>query len=42
MAIYATIARYKRESYRGTEFAAKILDEAGIKVVFKVCRLSQA
>ena len=29
-------ARYKRESYRGSEFAPKILAENGIRVVMKV------
>lgn len=36
IAIFATNARYKRESYRGSEFAAKILHENGIRVAFKV------
>lgn len=35
-ALFATNARYKRESYRGSEFAPKILAENGIKVVMKV------
>lgn len=34
-AIFANNARYKREAYRGTPYAPKILDEAGIKVVMK-------
>jgi imidazolonepropionase-like amidohydrolase len=34
-AMFATHARYKRESYRGSEFAPKILNEAGIRVVMK-------
>ncbi|KAH7098231.1 composite domain of metallo-dependent hydrolase [Auriculariales sp. MPI-PUGE-AT-0066] len=34
-AIFATHARYKREAYRGSEFAAKILAENGLKVVLK-------
>ncbi|KIJ61333.1 hypothetical protein HYDPIDRAFT_42737 [Hydnomerulius pinastri MD-312] len=34
-AIFATSARYKRESYRGSEFAARILAENGIDVVMK-------
>jgi imidazolonepropionase-like amidohydrolase len=35
VAIFANNARYKREAYRGTPFAAKVLDEAGLKVVMK-------
>ncbi|KAI9060397.1 carbohydrate esterase family 9 protein [Trametes sanguinea] len=35
VAIFATNARYKRESYRGSEFAAKILAENGLQVVMK-------
>jgi imidazolonepropionase-like amidohydrolase len=34
-AMFAAHARYKRESYRGSEFAPKILHEAGIRVVMK-------
>ncbi|OAX43328.1 composite domain of metallo-dependent hydrolase [Rhizopogon vinicolor AM-OR11-026] len=34
-AIFATNARYKREAYRGSEFAARILAENGIDVVMK-------
>ncbi|KAH7888764.1 composite domain of metallo-dependent hydrolase [Phlebopus sp. FC_14] len=34
-AIFATNARYKREAYRGSEFAARILYESGIDVVMK-------
>ncbi|KAH9853225.1 carbohydrate esterase family 9 protein [Lenzites betulinus] len=34
-ALFATHMRYKRESYRGSEFAPRILAEAGIKVVMK-------
>lgn len=34
--MFATNARYKREAYRGSEFAAKILAENGIPVVMKV------
>ncbi|KAI0367346.1 composite domain of metallo-dependent hydrolase [Pilatotrama ljubarskyi] len=34
-ALFATHARYKRESYRGSEFAPRILAEAGIEVVMK-------
>lgn len=33
--IFATNARYKKESYRGSEFAAKVLTENGIDVAFK-------
>jgi hypothetical protein len=36
-ALFATNARYKRESYRGSEFAARILTENEIDVVMKVC-----
>ncbi|KZV84970.1 hypothetical protein EXIGLDRAFT_623616 [Exidia glandulosa HHB12029] len=35
IAMFATNARYKREAYRGSEFAPKILAENGIKVVMK-------
>ncbi len=38
-ALFATHARYKRESYRGSEFAPRILAENGIQVVMKVCSL---
>jgi imidazolonepropionase-like amidohydrolase len=41
-AIFATHARYKREAYRGSEFAPRILAENGIKVVLKVCPPFQA
>ncbi|KAI0305776.1 carbohydrate esterase family 9 protein [Multifurca ochricompacta] len=34
-AIFATHARYKREAYRGSEFAPRILAENGIQVVLK-------
>jgi hypothetical protein len=34
-AVFAVKARYKRESYRGSEFAPKILHEAGIRVILK-------
>lgn len=37
MALFATNARYKREAYRGSEFAARILADNGIKVAMKVC-----
>ncbi len=36
-ALFATKARYKRESYRGSEFAPRILADNGIRVVMKVC-----
>lgn len=44
-AIFATNARYKREASRGSEFAPKLLADAGISVVMKsdhpvACRLS--
>ena len=35
VAIFATNARYKRESYRGSEFAPKILADNGLNVVMK-------
>ncbi|KIJ18775.1 hypothetical protein PAXINDRAFT_71407 [Paxillus involutus ATCC 200175] len=35
VALFATNARYKREAYRGSEFAARILAENGIDVVMK-------
>ncbi|KAL7420676.1 hypothetical protein Q5752_004627 [Cryptotrichosporon argae] len=35
VAIFATNARYKREAYRGSEFAPKILADAGLNVVMK-------
>ncbi|KAK4684354.1 hypothetical protein P7C73_g5825, partial [Tremellales sp. Uapishka_1] len=35
IAIFATNARYKREAYRGTEFAAKILTDHGFDVCMK-------
>lgn len=31
-----TVTRYKREAYRHSEFAPRILNEEGIKVVMKV------
>ncbi|KAK7032886.1 carbohydrate esterase family 9 protein [Favolaschia claudopus] len=34
-AIFSTFSRYKRESYRHSEFAAKILADNGLKVVMK-------
>ncbi|KAL0060512.1 hypothetical protein AAF712_012702 [Marasmius tenuissimus] len=35
VAMFATNARYKREAYRGSEFAPKVLAENGIGVVMK-------
>ncbi|TFK54416.1 composite domain of metallo-dependent hydrolase [Heliocybe sulcata] len=35
VAIFATNARYKRESYRGSEFAPRILADEGLQVVMK-------
>lgn len=35
LALFATYARYKREAYRGTEFAPRILSDAGLQVVMK-------
>ncbi|KAK0494473.1 carbohydrate esterase family 9 protein [Armillaria luteobubalina] len=34
-AMFATLAHYKREGYRGSEFAARILSEHGLDVVMK-------
>jgi hypothetical protein len=34
--LFATNARYKREAYRGSEFAPRILAENGFSVVMKV------
>ncbi len=35
--MFATNARYKREAYRGSEFAARILADNDLRVVMKVC-----
>jgi imidazolonepropionase-like amidohydrolase len=35
VALFATNARYKREAYRGSEFAPRILAENGLRVVMK-------
>ncbi|KIJ40898.1 hypothetical protein M422DRAFT_75681 [Sphaerobolus stellatus SS14] len=35
VAIFATFARYKREAWRSSEFAARILADNGLKVVMK-------
>nr|XP_019011309.1 amidohydrolase [Kwoniella pini CBS 10737]OCF50090.1 amidohydrolase [Kwoniella pini CBS 10737] len=35
VAIFSTNARYKREAYRGSEFAAKVLSDEGLKVIMK-------
>ncbi|KAI0085133.1 carbohydrate esterase family 9 protein [Irpex rosettiformis] len=35
VALFATHARYKREAYRGSEFAPKILADNGLQVVMK-------
>lgn len=35
-ALFATNGRYKREAFRGSEFAPRILADAGIEVVLKV------
>jgi hypothetical protein len=34
--MFATNARYKREAYRGSEFAPRILAANGLQVVMKV------
>lgn len=36
IALFATNARYKREAYRGSEFAPRILADNGLRVVMKV------
>lgn len=36
VALFATNGRYKREAYRGSEFAPRILADEGIQVVMKV------
>jgi hypothetical protein len=36
VALFATNARYKREAYRGSEFAPRILTNNGLRVVMKV------
>lgn len=35
VALFATNARYKREAYRGSEFAPRILNQHGLSVVMK-------
>ncbi len=35
IALFATGARYKREAYRGSEFAPRILADNGLNVVMK-------
>lgn len=37
IALFATNARYKREAYRGSEFAPRILSDHGFHVAMKVC-----
>lgn len=37
VAIFSVFSRYKRESSRASVFAAKVLNEAGIRVTMKVC-----
>ena len=41
VALFATKSRYKRESYRGSEFAPRILADNDIRVVLKVRCLLQ-
>jgi len=41
VALFANNARYKREAYRGTPFAAKILASEGLEVAMKVCPMSR-
>ena len=38
VALFATQARYKREAFRGSEFAPRILTQNGISVVMKTDR----
>ena len=42
VALFANNARYKREAYRGTPFAPKILASEGIQVAMKVCLAPRA
>ncbi|GJJ06667.1 hypothetical protein Clacol_000862 [Clathrus columnatus] len=35
VALFATFSRYKREAYRGSEFAARILHDDGLRVIMK-------
>ncbi|QRV94403.1 amidohydrolase family protein [Ceratobasidium sp. AG-Ba] len=35
LALFSTFARYKREAYRGSEFAPKILNENDLRVIMK-------
>ena len=37
--IYALQNRYKREAYRGSEFAPRIMADNGLRVVMKVLRI---
>lgn len=39
VAIFSAFAGYKREASRASVFAAKVLNEAGIKVTMKVISL---
>jgi hypothetical protein len=36
LALFSNFARYKREAYRGSPYAPKILNENGLRVVMKV------
>lgn len=40
-ALFALNARYKREAYRASEYASRILDENGIDVIMKVSPISK-
>jgi hypothetical protein len=42
VALFANNARYKREAYRGTPFAPKILASEGIQIAMKVRLASRA
>ena len=35
-ALFATVGGYKREAFRGSEFAPRILAENGLRVIMKV------
>ena len=37
VAVFASNHRYKRESFRGSVFAPRVLADHGINVVMKVC-----
>ena len=41
-ALFASNGRYKRESYRGSEFAPRVLAENGLPVIMKVSLITVA